>query len=191
MTLDDRLKRAVDSLGEKLRDEITKELSSLSLAAPRDEAGLSRLADAMRAIDYAKSLSDILETLATAASNESARAGVFLVTGSALRSFRLFGFPAQFEDAPVELPLSRAGVLADAIRQCTVATADASPFDDLPPGVNATAIPLVLAGAPVGALYVEGADVAAVEILARFASRALEAQTAMKAARAVAEGGVA
>jgi len=188
MTLDDRLKRAVDTLGEKLRDEIAKELSSLDLASPRDEATLSRLADAMRAIDYGRSLSDILETLATAASNESARAGVFLMTGATLRSFRLFGFPAQFEDAPIDLPLKRAGVLADAIAQRTLATAAAGPFDELPPGVTAIAVPLVLAGAPVGALYVEGADIATVEILARFASRALEAQTAMKAARAVAEG---
>jgi len=190
MTLDDRLKRAVDSLGDKLRDEIAKELSSLTLAPPRDEAALSRLADAMRAIDYAKSLTDVLDTLATAASNEAARAGVFLVAGDALRSFRLFGFPAQFEDAPIELPLDRAGVLADAIRQRTLATSDTGPFDELPPEVKAVAVPLVLAGSAVGALYAEGADVAAIEILTRFASRALEAQTAMKTARAVAEGAV-
>jgi hypothetical protein len=187
MTLDDRLKRAVDSLGDKLRDEIAKELTSLSLAEPRDEAKLSRLADAMRAIDHARSLSEILETLATAASNEAARAGVFLMNGESLRGFRLFGFPAQLEGAPVELQLSRAGVLADAIRQRSVATAASGPFDDLAPGVKAVAVPLVLAGASVGALYVEGADVAAVEILTRFASRALEAQTAMKAARAFAD----
>jgi len=189
--LDERLQRAVDSLGDKLRDEIAKELSSLSLAAPRDEAALARIADALRAIDYAKSLTDILETLATAASNESARAGVFLVNGAAVRSFRLFGFPAQLEDAPLELPLARAGVLADAIRQRTLATSDVGPFDDAPPGVQAIAVPIVLAGAAVGVLYVEGADIPTVEILTRFASRALEAQTAMKTARAVADGDVA
>ena len=187
MTLDDRLKRAVDSLGDKLRDEIAKELTSLSRAEPRDDAKLSRLADAMRAIDQAKSLSEILEALAAAASKEATRAGVFLMNGESLRGFRLFGFPAQFEGAPVELQLSRAGVLADAIQQRTVATSATGPFDALPPDVKAVAIPLVLAGAPVGALYVEGADEAAVEILARFASRALEAQTAMKAARAFAD----
>jgi len=37
-------------------------------------------------------------------------------------------------------------------------------------------------------LYVEGADLPTMEILARFASRALEALTAMKTARAIAEG---
>ena len=188
MTLDDRLKRAVDSLSDKLRDEITKELSSLNLAPPPDEAGLARIADALRALDYAKSLSDILDTLATAASNEAARAGVFLVTGNAVRSFRLFGFPASYEDTPIELPLGNAGVIADAINQRTLAMTTEGPFDALPPDVDAIAIPMVLAGSPVGVLYAEGADVPTLEILTRFASRALEAQTAMKTARAVADG---
>jgi hypothetical protein len=188
MNLDDRLKRAVDSLGDRLRDEIAKELSALDLAPRRDETAVGRLADALRAIDYGRSLSDILETLATAASNESARAGVFLLSGDSLRSFRLFGFPARFEDAPIVLPLARAGVLADALQTRTVATTETGVFDELPPGVEAVAIALVLAGSPIGVLYAEGADVPAIEILTRFASRALEALTAMKTARAVADG---
>ena len=187
MTLDDRLKRAVDSLGDKLRDEIAKELSSLNLAPPADGSALSRLAEAMSAIDHAKSLTDILHTLAAAASSESARVGVFLLNGDAVRSFKLFRFPAQFDNAPIELPLSRGGVIADAVRQRTTATTATGPFDELPSGVQAAAIPIVLVGAPVGALYVEGANIPTVEILVRFASRALEAQTAMKAARAFAD----
>jgi hypothetical protein len=190
MTLDDRLKKAVDSLGDKLRDEIAKELSSLNLGPPAGDAAIGRLADALRAIDVGTSLSDILETLATAASNESARAGVFLLSGGGVRSFRLFGFRARFEDAPAELPLARAGVIADAIRQRTMATSVDGPFDQLPPDVKAIAAPLVLAGAPIGALYAEGADATTIEILTRFASRALEALTALKTARAVAEGQV-
>ena len=193
MQLDDRLKKAVDSLGARLRDEIEKELAALPLAADGRDADvrLGRIADALRAIDFAKSLTDVLETLATAASNESARAGIFLLHGSSVRGFRLFGFPARFEDAPLELPLSRAGVIADAIAQRIVVSTTHSPFDELPPDVVATAIPIVLAGAAVGALYAEGADVPVLEILTRFASRALEAQTAMKTARAIAEGGAA
>jgi len=194
MPLDDRLQRAVDSLGDKLRDEIARELSALDLAPPGDDLAISRLADALRAIDYGRSLSDILETLATAASNESARAGVFLLNGNGIRSFRLFGFPAQFEGAPIEMPLARAGVIADAIRQRTTATASAGLFapstTSESPDVKAFAVPLVLAGASIGALYAEGADLPTVEILTRFASRALEALTAMKTARAVAEGDV-
>ena len=185
MTLDDRLKRAVDTLGDKLRDEIAKELSALNLAPPRDGAAVGRLSEAMSAIDHAKSLTDILHTLGAAASSESARAGVFLLNGNAVRSFKLFRFPSQFEDAPIELPLSNGGVIVDAVRQRATTTTATGPFDDLPSGVQAAAIPIALVGTPVGALYVEGADVPTVEILVRFASRALEAQTAMKAARAL------
>lgn len=197
MTIDDRLQRAVDTISDRVRAEIAKELSTLDLAplgpggAGGDAAGVARISDAMRALDYAKSLTDVLETLATAASNESARAGVFLISGLGIRSFRLFGFPAQFENAPIEMPMDRAGVIGDAIRQRTAATTTDGLFDQLPPDVTATAVPIVLAGSPVGALYAEGADLQTIEILTRFASRALEAQTALKTARAVSEGGVA
>jgi hypothetical protein len=191
MSLDQRLQRAVDAIGDTLRTQLTRELSSLNLSPPTDDQAIGRLADALRAMDHAKSLSDVLETLATAAGNESSRAGVFLISNHGVRSFRLFGFPAQYESAPLELPVTRTGVIGDAVQQRTTATSSEGPFDELPPDVKAIAIPLQLAGAPVGALYAEGADVATVEILARFASRALEALTAMKTARAVAEGRIA
>jgi hypothetical protein len=191
MTLDDRLKRAVDSLGDKLREEIAKELSSLNVAPPGNGASMGRLAEAMSAMDHATSLSDILHTLGTAASVESARAGVFLLYGGSIRSFRLFGFPPQFDSAPIDLPLSTESVIADAVRQRTTATSVAGPFEEQRSGSNAVAVPLVLAGAAIGALYVEGADVPTAEILTRFASRALEAQTAMMTARAFSSGQVA
>ena len=205
MTLDERLQRAVNALGEKFnekfRDELTRELQSLSedLKAqaqpapappppPADNSAILRLADAIRALDSAPSLSEVLSTLATAAANESARAGVFVIRDGELRSVKLYEFPARYENAPIALPLSEAGILNDAVTQHVIATSTTSPFDELPPDVNAIAIPLVLAGTSVGALYVEGADVPTMEILARFASRALEALTAMKTARAIAEG---
>lgn len=206
MSLDDRLQRAIDTLGEKFnekfRDELTRELQSLSddlkAQAPPpappppppapDNSAIVRLADAVRALDTAPSLSDVLNTLGTAAGNESARAGVFVIRDGELRSVKLSEFPARYEDAPIALPLAEAGVLNEAIAQRAIATSATSPFDELPPDVNAIAIPIVLAGTPVGVLYVEGADVPTMEILARFASRALEALTAMKTARAIAEG---
>src|ERR1051326_6154835 len=139
MTFDERLQRAVDTLGEKLRDQfrddLTRELQSLSdeLKAqaqppapppppPIDTGAIVRLADALRAIDDATSLSGILEALAKSASDESARAGVFLIRDDQLRSFRLHGFPARYEDTPIELAVSAAGVVGDAITQRIVAT---------------------------------------------------------------------
>jgi hypothetical protein len=205
MTLDDRLKRAIDTLGEKFnekfRDELTRELQSLSedLKAqaqpapeppppPPDNSAIVRLADAVRALDTAASLSDVLDRLATAAGNESARAGVFVIRDGELHGVKLIGFPTRYEEAPLVMPLGDAGVLHQAITQRVLAMSTASPFDELPPDVQAIAIPLVLAGTSVGALYVEGADVPTMEILTRFASRALEALTAIKTARAIAEG---
>ncbi len=203
MTLDERFQRAVDTLGDKLRDQfrddLVRELQSLSdqlqaQAEPPpppavDTTAIARLADALRAIDEAASLSDILDALAQSASNESARAGVFLVHDDAIHSYRLFGFPARYEDAPIVMSLDRAGVVHDAIAQRSIATSAASPFDELPPGVDAVAIPILLAGAAIGALYVEGADLPTMDVLVRFASRALESFTAMKTARAIAEAG--
>jgi hypothetical protein len=207
MTLDERLQRAIDTLGEKFnekfRDELTRELQSLSedlkaqaQPAPEppppppapDNSAIVRLADAVRAIDEAATLSEVLDTLATAAGNESARAGVFVVREGELHSVKLVEFPSRYESAPIVMPIGEAGVLHEAITQRALTTATSSPFDELPPEVTATAIPLVLAGTSVGALYVEGADVPTIEILTRFASRALEALTAMKTARAIAEG---
>src|SRR5215472_17614476 len=96
MTLDERLQRAVDALGEKFnekfRDELTRELQSLSedLKAqaqpapqppppPPDNSAIIRLAEAVRALDTAPTLSDVLNTLAISAANESARAGGFVI----------------------------------------------------------------------------------------------------------------
>jgi hypothetical protein len=199
MTLDDRLQRAVDTLGEKLRDQfrddLTRELQSLSedikAQAPpapppqTDNTALVRLADALRALDEATSLSATLEALGTAASNESARAGVFLLREGEIRSFRLFAFPARYEDTPIAVPFDDGGVVRDAIVQRNVVTSATSPFDELPPGIDAIALPLVVAGSAIGALYVEGADVTTMDILARFSSRVLEAHTALKTARAI------
>ena len=158
MTLDDRLKRAIDSLGDKLRDEIAKELATLDLAPPQAAAAADRLVDGLRAIDQAASLSDILETLSTLVSMESARSGVFVMSGERLRGFRVVGIPDEVDQLPSDLK----------------------------------SFPLELAGSQIGAVYVEiGADLAAIEILTRFASRALQAMTALKTARAVAEGQIA
>jgi len=156
MTLDERLQRAVDSIGDKLRNDLVQELSGLSLKAPSDDASVGRLADALRAIDRATSLSEALEALATAVSKESPRAGVFLLSGGRLRGFRVFGLPDDVDQLPSQMK----------------------------------SVPLVLAGSEIGAVYVEDAR-ATVEILVRFASRALEALTAMKAARAVVDGQIA
>ena len=160
MNMDERLKKAVDTLGDKLREEIAKELATLTLApasAPQDSGTAGRLADALRAIDQAASLTEILETLATMVSLESSRSGVYLKSNGRLRAFRAFDIPEDADQIPADMK----------------------------------ALPLVIAGEQIGVVYVDDTNLPAVEILTMFASRALEAMTALKTARAVAEGQIA
>src|ERR1051325_3226751 len=110
MTLDDRLKRAVDTLGDRLRDEISRELRivtnelSAEAQAQREAAVQAALAasqppppaplpeppatgtltldnvlHAVRAIDNARTLTEVLDALLAGAVAEASLAGVFLV----------------------------------------------------------------------------------------------------------------
>jgi hypothetical protein len=180
MTLDDRLKRAVDTLGDRLREEITRELRSVTeelsaeaqaqreaaiqaaIAAsqpppsPVTESPLQRMLEAVRAIDQARTLSEVLDALLAGAVGEAPLAGVLLIRGEKATGWR--------EDRNLDLPLAEMSV-ADAVRLR---------LSEI--GLDAQVIPLSL-GAHI---------VATLEILARHASRVLEALTAFKTARAVA-----
>ena len=226
MTFDDQLKRAVDTLGDRLRDDISRELRlitddlSASAKADRDAAAVEaaqaaaavaltaadqaagdRLVDAVRAIDRARSLSEILDMLAGSAGREAARAAVLLVRGDRLRGWRFVGFPESFDDSPIDLALSDAGIIAEAVERKLVTSTSKSgkpapPFAQVAEGlvgVDAIAFPIALAGEVVAVLYADQAnpepgtlDPAALEVLARHAARSLEALTAFKAARSIA-----
>jgi hypothetical protein len=206
MTLDDQLRRAVDTLGDKLRDDIARELHVITdewasrtvrnLAPPPpppqppDSGVADRLVAAVRTIDQARTLSEVLDTLATEVGGDASRAAVFVVRDGRVRSWRLVGFPARFDGERIDLSLDEAGVVAEAVSSGALASSAASLFDQLESGVEAIAAPIVLAGEPVAVLYAEGGERASVEVLARFAARALEALTALRAARAVAGNGV-
>jgi hypothetical protein len=190
MTLDDRLKRAVDTLGDRLREEITRELRSVTeelsaeaqaqreaaiqaaIAAsqpppsPVTESPLQRMLEAVRAIDQARTLSEVLDALLAGAVGEAPLAGVLLIRGEKATGWR--------EDRNLDLPLAEMSV-ADAVRLR---------LSEI--GLDAQVIPLSLGAHIVATLYAEGGESAALEILARHASRVLEALTAFKTARAVA-----
>jgi hypothetical protein len=192
MTLDDRLKRAVDTLGDRLREEITRELRTVTeelsaeaqaqreaavqaaLAAsaasqppppPAPESPLQRLLDAVRAIDNARTLSEALDALLAGAVVEAPLAGVLLVRGDKATGWR--------EERNLDLPLAEMSA-SDALRLR---------LSEI--GLDAQVTALSVGGEIVAALYAEGGDSAALEILARHASRALEALTAFKTARVV------
>lgn len=164
-------------------------------ARPADAAPLDRLVASMQAMDEARSLTGILEALVEGAAREAGRAGVLLVRGGTLRTWRFAGFTDRFDQSqPFDVQFADAGLLADAARtKRTVAGGPAPSFAALAPGRSAVAVPLLLAGDIVAVLYADQGDGAAsdfaspVELLARHAASALEAVTAFKTARALVE----
>ena len=137
-----------------------------------DSGGTERLAESVRAIAGARSLTDILDTLVRCAAQESGHAGLWIVRGGVLRRWRSTGDDA----TETHLPLDDPGAIAEAVRTGTVVSADGT-----------LAAPMSMAGQVVAVLYTNSSASGAIEILARYAARSLEGLTAFKAARALSE----
>lgn len=165
MTFDDELKRAFESLGDRLHAEVQHqidaamaELHTASAAreadaivpAPIPEASApdAAIVEGIRAIDAARSLTDILDALATAAARHADGIEVRLRRSSGWQTWRAIGID---------------GSDADALH-----------------------LPIAIGGETVGELYAERASADPLEILTRHAARALEAMAAFKTARALA-----
>ena len=208
---------AVADAAHKARTSADKELSQrvedaviragtdarVEVAANRNAAA-DRLVEAIRAIDGAHWLSEILDVLIAAAGAEVGRAAIFLPQGTTLKRWRLAGFDALgAAGSDVELPFADGGMIAEASETAQLIPLNpGSPratllpaFVDLPEQSRALAVPLVMAGQVFAVLYAdEGNDdavvsddtwPAAIEVLARHAARALEAITASKLAQVV------
>ncbi len=169
-----------------------------------------RLVEAVRAIDRARSLSEILDTLVSWAGREAARVGVLLVHGGQLRAWRLIGFDGASDDAStIALPLDEGGIIAEAVRAGETTFADSRhatmvpSFTRVPPGSQMLAVPIALGGEVVAVLYADQASdeaatdphleslvvwPAVLEVLARHATRSLEATTAVRATQLLAWG---
>ena len=172
--------------------------------ADNDEAELSRaarLVNAIRSLDEARGLSEVLERLVQRAGDEVDRAAVLLVKGDRLTGWRLTGFAPEMPPAnSIDLSIEDAG-LAGAVLQTGVAASRPSDADDavrLPPFAgdsgehHAMALPVRVGGEVVAVLYADAPRVdepssdarwpAILEVLVRHASRVLEAMTVQKAA---------
>ena len=170
--------------------------------ARRAEAVASeRLADALRAMDRARSLSEILDTLAHCAGREAARVSVLIVRGSQLRAWRFIGFGPKLDEATqYDISITDAGIIGDAVRSGAPVSCDgvsggahasAPSFAELPSGRDAVALPVLMSGQVVAVLYadqgpVEDVDLlpASLEVMSRHAARCLEAVTAHRSAQA-------
>ena len=190
--LSQRVEDAVIRAGTDARAEV---------AANRNAAA-DRLVEAIRAMDGAHGLSEILDVLIAAAGAEVGRAVIFLPQGTTLKGWRLVGFDALgAAGSDVELPFADGGMIAEASETARLIPLNpGSPratllpaFVDLPEQSRALAVPLVMAGQVFAVLYADEGNndaavsddtwPAAIEVLARHAARALEAITASKLAQ--------
>lgn len=232
MALEEKVQRSGEQLLERIREQIEQEVRGLVsemltiaakerataaelaavpvLSAPEptpveshtDEV-LGRLLDGVRRLDQASRLTDVLNTLAELAGNETPRAAVLTVQADRVRGWRFVGFgPTLDEDEArqVDLAFGEAGIVGRAVvtgDACSVVSGpngvprDAEPaFTTLPLGVHALAVPVLVGGQVMAVVYGDDAErrpAAAwresLEILARHAGHCLEALTALRAAQ--------
>ena len=112
---------------------------------PTDSAPGPALMDAVRTIEQARSLTEILDALVSAASADAARAEVWLHRGGGLHRWRS---PAAGDGTPVEPATSPQNdrIIADALRTNAIASAD-----------GAVAVPIAIGGAVVAVLVAQRA----------------------------------
>ena len=211
MTFDEQLRQAFETLSDRHSDDIRREVQiaveeALAAKSAADSARAvaaagknTRLLDSVQWLGRARSLGETLDTLASAAAREAPRVAVLTVRGGRAHGWRFIGFGALDEAPPVNLGFADAGIIATAASDNVVAVGQASPaFAALAPDVPAIAVPLALAGDVVAILYADAGspnpespnpesrlNAEALEILARYAARGIEAITAFKVARSL------
>ena len=171
-------------------------------AAEREAAlaGLARLVDAVSRLDGCRSLRETLDALADTVAAATTRSMLLIVRGGRLRGWRFSGFDAAPDAAALDVPMAEAGELADAVRtgEPQLMRADAFgsrvhpalAFARLTPHEMGLVVPVMLGRETVAVIYADDGGAAdrevpaawpeVVQILARHASRCLEALIALK-----------
>jgi hypothetical protein len=169
-------------------------------------AHAARFSDAIRSLDEARALGDVLETLAECAGREVDRAAVLVVKGERLQGWRLAGFGSGAPPAKsIDLPLDEAGLPGAVVRTGVAVSRPAvepgpsqarqpalPPFAHDAGARHALALPVTVGGTVVAVLYGDAPRLdrpsdssrwpALLDVLARHASRVLEAMTVQQAA---------
>jgi hypothetical protein len=192
----DALSQHRDQQADELERRAAESQRDAGAARLRATAEAERLADGIRTLDRARSLSEILDTLASCAAREADRVGILLAAGGRFRGWRFIGFDRSFDGGhDINISAEESGVIDEALRSASPATTEGHvkppSFTALPSDCDGIAVPLFLTGQPVGAVYAEvqrqkaegKSTEEALEILARHAARCLEAVTALSAAR--------
>jgi hypothetical protein len=181
----------------------------LAEAVERGESGMRRelertvrLGDAVRTIDEADGLSEVLERLVQCAANEVDRTAMLIVKGNRLTGWRLAGFSPDGPAAKsIDLGLEEAGMAGVVVESGTACSrpADATDGPSIPPFAAdrgerlAMALPVLVGGEVVAVLYADAQEnrgiassdarwPAILEVLIRHAGRVLEAMTVQQAA---------
>jgi hypothetical protein len=192
----DALSQVREQQAEELERRAAESQRDAGAARSRATAAAERLADGIRTLDRARSLSEILDTLASCAAREADRVGILLAADGRFRGWRFIGFERSFDAASdIDISAEESGVIDEALRSASPVTTEGHvkppSFAALPSDCDGIAVPLFLSGQPVGAVYAEvqrqkaegKSTEEALEILARHAARCLEAVTALSAAR--------
>ena len=204
----------------RLAQEAVRATEADAVAIGREAArdAVARLLDAVQRLDAQSTLTGVLDALADLAAAGAGRAALFVKAGGELRGWRFVGFgPETGEARDHVVNGAEGGLLGRAIteRMTQVLSArddegggagdrDASAageppsFAALPAGCGAVAVPVLVGGEPLIAIYVDDAPPAGggeavdasshphwtgvVELLARHAGSRLEALTANRAA---------
>src|SRR5580704_9825647 len=144
---------------ERVEAEVAASREDLRSA---DLGASERLIDAVRAMDRDRSLTEILDSLASCAGRETARVGLLLWQGGKLHGWRFIGFGPAFDAAStIVIPPEESGIIAEAIRTGDAISSDTSGalaapgFAALPGGREGLAVPVTMNGDVIAVLYAD------------------------------------
>jgi hypothetical protein len=196
--LDDYVGEAVERVLAEVRAPLDVTLRELAGTIAIDaRAADVRFTEAIRLLDEASSLRDVLKVLADCVGREVERSAVLVVAHGRLKGWHSSGFGGAVADAmTIDLPSDPPGLLGAALSAKTLILSRTStgriPADDRPSFAHGTdrrdavAAPVVLGGTAAAVVYADAPSVgdetpswvAAVERLTRYAGLVLEARTA-------------
>jgi hypothetical protein len=199
---DDRLRVALAEADERAAQTIAAAVSEARVREREAEmAGLGRLLDAVRGLDGATTLTEVLDVLGQSVGRESARAALLVLRGDRLQGWKLSGFgPHDAQPRSIEMALAESGIMGLAVTTTrAVTTGDGlnrqgTGVFELAADRIGLAVPVIVGGRAVAVVYADSqAGVVqepavpsgwpeVIEILARHAARCLEALTAQRAA---------
>ena len=170
-----------------------------AMETPSQVGTVDRLFGAMRAMDGAKSLTEILAILVQAAATETSRAAIFIGHGDHLQGHKAVGFTTEI--GAQRLPATGVGLLAQAVQRREAVIGSNEPgveppaFAALAADRASIALPIAIGGEPVAVLYADDSgstnQVApsswreAVQILGSHAASCLAQLTAARTAQAM------